>query len=206
MTDSRARILARIRAGLAKGRGPGAPPEIPTPRPQWREDGLARLRDRLEAAAATLVQADSPWTCVMAIAAYQRENDLSGPVVVADHPQLRALPWPYDLGVEYRPIRASDQLAVTVAHAGVAETGSLVLVSGPATPTRLNLLPEHFLCLLPASRILSHLEDVWELLRNEPGMLPRTVSFVTGPSRTADVEQTVQLGAHGPRRVHVIIT
>jgi L-lactate utilization protein LutC len=80
-----------------------------------------------------------------------------------------------------------------------------VLTSGPQTPTTLNFLPDHFLCVLAAGRIVPRLEDAWDLLRGEPGGMPRALNFVTGPSRTADVEQTIQLGAHGPRRLHVIL-
>jgi L-lactate utilization protein LutC len=87
----------------------------------------------------------------------------------------------------------------------VAETGSLVLLSSPQTPTRLNFLPDHFLCVLQAERVVPYLEDAWQLIRTEHGTMPRTVNLVTGPSRTADIEQTLQLGAHGPRRLHVLL-
>lgn len=94
---------------------------------------------------------------------------------------------------------------MTVAFAGVAETGSLVMLSGPETPTTLNFLPEHCLVVLERSRLVANLEDVWPLLRGIGPKPPRAVNFVTGPSRTADVEQTIQLGAHGPRRLQVYL-
>jgi L-lactate dehydrogenase complex protein LldG len=49
------------------------------------------------------------------------------------------------------------------------------------------------------------MEDAWDLLRREIGSMPRAVNFISGPSRTADIEQTVTLGAHGPYRVHVML-
>jgi len=49
------------------------------------------------------------------------------------------------------------------------------------------------------------MEDAWALLRAERCSLPRATNIITGPSRTADVEQTIQLGAHGPRRLHVLL-
>jgi L-lactate dehydrogenase complex protein LldG len=91
------------------------------------------------------------------------------------------------------------------ALAGVAETGSLLLASGPHTPTALNFLVDDFLCVLPIDRLVPHLEDAWQLVRGELGVLPRALNLITGPSRTADVEQTIQLGAHGPRRLHLLL-
>jgi L-lactate dehydrogenase complex protein LldG len=94
---------------------------------------------------------------------------------------------------------------VSEAFCAIAETGSLVKLSSDASPTALNFLPDNFICLLQRQRIVRHIEDVWDLIRKEQAGMPRAVNIITGPSRTADVEQTIQLGAHGPRRMHVII-
>jgi L-lactate dehydrogenase complex protein LldG len=56
-----------------------------------------------------------------------------------------------------------------------------------------------------AGRIVRGMEDAWKLLRDEVGRMPRAVNFVSGPSRTADIEQTIVLGAHGPYRVHIVL-
>ena len=79
----------------------------------------------------------------------------------------------------------------------------MVLLSGPDSPTSLNFLPDYHVVLVRAPQLVRHIEDVWQRLR-ERGDVPRTVNFITGPSKTADVEQTLQLGAHGPRSLHVI--
>jgi len=78
-------------------------------------------------------------------------------------------------------------------------------LSGANSPTSLNFLPDNYLCILRRERLVKHIEDVWQRLRDEHTGLPRAINFITGPSRTADVEQTIQLGAHGPRRLHVIL-
>jgi L-lactate dehydrogenase complex protein LldG len=59
--------------------------------------------------------------------------------------------------------------------------------------------------VLERAALVAHLEDVWEKVRAVGGM-PRALNIISGPSRTADVEQTIQLGAHGPRRVLIVIS
>ncbi|MEZ5579927.1 MAG: LUD domain-containing protein [Candidatus Competibacteraceae bacterium] len=73
-----------------------------------------------------------------------------------------------------------------------------MLLSGPhSPPTTLNFLPDTHIVVLRADRIVGAYEDAWDLLRARGLGMPRTVNFITGPSRSADIEQTVQMGAHG---------
>ena len=95
-------------------------------------------------------------------------------------------------------------VGITGAFAGIAETGTLMLLSGPQTPATASLLPETHIAVVDKTQIVATMEDAWDRLRDEHGKLPRAVNFVSGPSRTADVEQTVTLGAHGPYRVLII--
>jgi L-lactate dehydrogenase complex protein LldG len=95
---------------------------------------------------------------------------------------------------------------VTGVYCAVAETGTLMILSGVKTPLVNSLLPETHIAVVPASRIVSSMEEGFDLLRREHnGVMPRQVSFVSGPSRTADIELTLVLGIHGPARVHVIV-
>jgi L-lactate dehydrogenase complex protein LldG len=145
-----------------------------------------------------------------AIADYLAAQNLPPEFALA--PALAHIPWADRplLRYEARPARPSDQVAVQAAFAGVAETGTLVLPSGADTPTTLNIVVETSIAVLPASRIVGPYEDAWDLLRRERSgsdgrFMPRNVMLVTGPSRSADIEQTLELGAHGPRRLHVVI-
>ena len=131
------------------------------------------------------------------------ENGLTDAIVVA--PELEAIHWSNRLSVERRAARGSDQLSVTGAFAGIAETGSVMLLSGPESPTTLNFLPDDHIVVLRESRIVSHLEDAWSLLRGDRELMPRTVNIISGPSKTGDIELVIQEGAHGPRRLHVIV-
>jgi len=95
-------------------------------------------------------------------------------------------------------------VSLTPCLAAVAETGTLMLVSGTETPTTLNFLPDTHVAVVRAGQVVASYEDGWDLLRSRGGM-PRTVNFITGPSRTGDIEQRIQLGAHGPRRLHIVL-
>jgi L-lactate dehydrogenase complex protein LldG len=103
--------------------------------------------------------------------------------------------------------QGSDQVSVTGAFAGIAETGTVVMASGPDHPVSLNLLPDTHVVVLRESDIVGGYEDVWGRLRARYGkdLMPRTVNTITGPSRTGDIEQTIELGAHGPRRMHILV-
>jgi L-lactate dehydrogenase complex protein LldG len=125
-------------------------------------------------------------------------------VVTAD---VGGLPWqPAGVTIAVRPAQDADAVGITGCFCAIAETGTLMLLSGPDTPASVSLLPETHVAVVPAARIVATMEDAFVLLRAErPGILPRSINFVSGPSRTGDIEQTIVLGAHGPCRVHIVI-
>lgn len=107
-------------------------------------------------------------------------------------------------------VSTSGCVAVSHAYCAIADTGTLVLLSAPNHPTGLNFLPEHHVVLLDSNRIVEKKYDVWNLMRKEGSaapftLPPRAINLISGPSRTADIEQTIQLGAHGPRSLTVIL-
>ena len=148
-----------------------------------------------------------------AIASYLTAQSLPSCFVLAPHPELQAIPWSACPLLRIRTGRAEATDLVSVQHgfAGVAETGTLMLPGTPDRPTTLNLLADTAIVVLRASRIAGALEDAWDRLRAEHqdrvtgGFMPRNVMLVTGPSRSADIESTLELGAHGPRRLHVVL-
>lgn len=200
MSTSRARILARIRVANAGRAGDGTAP-VPGPRPALADAPMATFIARAHEASATVEELPRRGDLAAAVAAYLAPVGIAT-VTVADHPLLLELDLP---AARRRVVQAGDAAALTVAAAGVAETGSVLLLSGPESPTSLNLLPDHLLVALEARAVVPHLEDAWRLLREVPARPPRCVNLITGPSRTADVEQTIQLGAHGPRRLHILV-
>lgn len=121
-------------------------------------------------------------------------------------PEVAALDWAgAGMRVEARAAAGDDRIGITGCFCAVAETGTLLLLGGPSTPKTTALLPETHVAIVPAARLVPTLEDAFALVRAERGELPRATWFISGPSRTADIEQTIVIGAHGPYRVHVIL-
>jgi L-lactate dehydrogenase complex protein LldG len=174
------------------------------PRPAVGDDLAACFRTRAEALASTVEVVARMEEAPAAVARYLATHSLSRQAVA--WPQLAGLDWTgAGLQVEGRAAHGADLVGITGVFCAVAETGSLVLLSGADTPASASLLPETHIAVVPASRIVKGMEEAWVLLRSETGELPRAVNFISGPSRTGDIEQTLVLGAHGPYRVHIVI-
>ncbi len=212
--SSRQDILGRIRARLGRNaenaaeatRGIDAwlAARRPGPRPPAGGDLLARFRARSEALSTTIDIVADDAAVPGAVARYLDANGL--PKRVVGWPSLQTQPWGHaSIEFEGRGAVDADLVGITGSFCAIAETGTLMLLSGPDTPASVSLLPETHVAIVAASRIVAGMEEAWRLLRQERGEPPRAVNFVSGPSRTGDIEQTIVLGAHGPYRVHVII-
>lgn len=125
--------------------------------------------------------------------------------VMAPHPLLRGLPWPGNDAPRAGPARGDDRAALTLAAGAVAETGTLIFVSGPEHPSNLAFLPEVQIVVLRGGDLSATYEDFWDRRREAGAPVPATVNMVTGPSRTGDIEQIILLGAHGPKRVEIML-
>ncbi len=212
--SARANILARIRTNQGKAVTVRAAEQEmvaqyiaahpPGPRPTVDADIIARFRDRALSLMTTIDDVPAAADIPAAAARYLRGQNLA-PVAVC-WPELAALDWAAQgLRVAARAARGDDLVGITGAFCAIAETGTLMMCSGPDTPPAASLLPETHIAVVSRSRIVTGMEDAWALLRAERGAMPRAVNFISGPSRTADIEQTVTLGAHGPYRVHLIL-
>lgn len=144
------------------------------------------------------------------VANYLRQHNLPSRVRIGDDDRLASLPWQVtapSLELSSGPSDGTDAVAVSHAESAMAESGTVVLTSGRANPTTLNFLPDTHVVVVAVEDLVGGMEDVWTMLREKHGAegLPRTVNLITGPSRSGDIEQTLLLGAHGPRRLHVIL-
>jgi L-lactate dehydrogenase complex protein LldG len=212
--SARESILARIRARQAKGSAPDArareavrahiAAHLQNPRPAMRWDPIARFRAEALKLASTVDAVESMAAVPACIAAYLDAQRLPREAVCWD--ALAPLDW-RAAGIEIapRPARASDLVGITGSFCAIAETGTLMMLSGPQTPSATTILPETHVAVIEKSRIVPGMEEAWQLVRSERRVAPRAVYFISGPSRTADIEQTVTLGAHGPYRVHIVL-
>jgi len=215
--SSRDDILGRVRAGLHRNAGNAAAGRevmlaalsnrSQGPKPAFDATPQAllerfRIKSEVQASTVDIVAADADVPA--AVARYL--SDMKLPKTAVVQPALAALEWAgAGLTVEARGARDADLVGITGCFCAVAETGTLMMCSSPDTPAAVSLLPETHIAIVRASRILPYMEDAWNLARAELGSLPRAVNFISGPSRTGDIEQTIVLGAHGPYRVHLVI-
>ncbi|WP_175701243.1 LutC/YkgG family protein [Burkholderia ambifaria] len=211
---ARRQILARIRAAQGRAPEPDAAerdgvaeylarhPE--GPRPPMPADLVAAFVDEAARLSTTVDEVATLADAPAAAARYLAAHGL--PMQAVAWRTLAELDWAgAGLSVECRKPREGDLVGLTGCFCATAETGALVLLSGPDTYASAALLPETHIAIVPASRIVAGHEDAFALIRAERGELPRAVNFVSGPSRTGDIEQTIVLGAHGPYRVHAIV-
>jgi L-lactate dehydrogenase complex protein LldG len=221
MSDARAQILGNVRRSLRRGELTGDarrevdarladPPLGPSVArgqlPQAEKVALfCQWAETLNATVARVGPAEVPGE----VSAYLARSNLPATVAMAPSPLLEGYDWASQKMLSIRRDRGlgSDQVSVTGAFAGIAETGTVVMASGPDHPVSLNLLPDTHVVVLRESDIVGGYEDVWGRLRARYGknLMPRTVNTITGPSRTGDIEQTIELGAHGPRRMHILV-
>jgi L-lactate dehydrogenase complex protein LldG len=217
--NSREKILGAVRRALKTGtaarpqlalglRQPQANP-IPAraqiPHSQQVDLFVAKATEH----GASVARAATPGDVPGAVAEFLRGNNLPTMIKMAPDPWLRSLPWgdaPM-LAVSEGAAVGDDPVGLSPALAGIAETGTLMAISGPTSPTTLNFLPDTHIVVLGARHIVGPLEHAWANLRRHLGgkPFPRTVNLITGPSRTADIAQELITGAHGPRRLHIIV-
>ena len=182
----------------------GAHPE--GPRPQQAADATAGFTACALKLSTTVDKVGTMADVPRAIAAYLERNNL--PKNAVCWPELFELEWQAaGIKVESRAAEGSDLVGITSAFCAIAETGTLLTLSGSRTPATTSLLPETHIAVVRASRMVRSMEDAWTMLRTERGdnFMPRALNFISGPSRTADIEQTLVLGAHGPYRVHIVL-
>ena len=202
----RDQVLASIRQSLGRT-VPDARTLVPLagtgPRPSFDGDPVERFVAKMLEKSATLVRIASLADVGPAVARFVASVGAGRSLCVSN--ALAAIAWPAELEIEHRAAVRADETSVTPCFAAVAESGGIVTLSGPDTPSTLNFVPDNHIVVVHASQVVRHFEDIWTQWRASGRPMPRTVNIISGPSRTADIEQTIQLGAHGPRRLHLLL-
>jgi L-lactate dehydrogenase complex protein LldG len=202
----RERVLGQIRQSLGRdAAAPGAIVPLPGagPRPAYDGDLVEHFVAKMLEKAATLERLASMAEAGTAVERFVAAVQAPPRVRVAR--ALAAVNWPAALEIQHGAAVREDSTSVTPCFAAVAESGGIVTLSGPDTPSTLNFVPDNHIVVVRTSQVLRYLEDMWALWRARALPMPRTVNIISGPSRTADIEQTIQLGAHGPRRLHILL-
>ena len=197
-TEPSAAETAEIRAAIAR-RTVGPQPAIAHP-----AQPLAHFRAECDRLGTTHAEAPSRAHVPAEVRRYLDANALE-PRVLIWH-EFADLDWAAaGIAVDDRVAHGGDRTALTGCFCAIAETGTLLLLSSPATPKATALVPETHICVVSRARMVLNMEEAFALMRGEVGEPPRATWFISGPSRTADIEQTLVIGAHGPYRVHVIV-
>ncbi len=227
--SAREDILGRIRRNLGPaGRAQSeqvAAERLETPRPRAGEniipargqksgaDLLRVFREQAEGVDTTVAEVASLADVPAAVTDYLAERNLPAEAVMAPDPGFDGIPWSDNplLSLRRGAPHNDDAIGITPVMAAIAETGTLLMLSGAETPTTLNFMPDNHIAVVRASQVVGTYEETWADLRGrEPregdgNFMPRTVNWVTGPSRTGDIDKTIFLGAHGPRKLHVVL-
>jgi L-lactate dehydrogenase complex protein LldG len=168
-----------------------------------------QFRGFLERGHATVLDCATLDALPSAIAKYLRDHNRPSRLRMGSDPRLVNLPWTTApaLTVDRGHAQPADDVSLSYAVAAAAETGTLVLASGPENPVTLNYLPETHMVVVDAATLVGPYEDTFAIVRQKLGIgvMPRTLNLISGPSRTSDIGGKTVMGAHGPRHLAVFI-
>jgi L-lactate dehydrogenase complex protein LldG len=205
---SRDNILHKIRTavGRSAGQPPADPPPVRLRVPHVeREARVASMIARVEALAGKASRCSDPRAAAAEV--------IAGKTAVASNSRFLA-----ECGItslpcvrsgitdrdELRAVCAAADFGITSADYALADTGTLVMLSSPQEARLISLLPPAHLAIVPRDRILSSLDELFTLLPR-PAEQTSSMVLITGPSRTADIEQILVRGVHGPGQITVLI-
>ncbi|OUR80487.1 hypothetical protein A9Q83_00715 [Alphaproteobacteria bacterium 46_93_T64] len=218
----REKILGRIRAQKKRGALPADQQDLIAARIAKHEHNLIPKRGqiplkeqmdlfqlKMEVLLATVERVKEAADIPKAVQSYLAHHNLPTRIKISPSERLTDLPWSDipTLEIVTGVGAEEDEVGMSPAFAGIAETGTLMMASGAETPSTVNFLPENHIAVLNAKDLTGSYEQAWDALRlaTKDSGIPRTVNFISGPSRTADIEQRLIMGAHGPKSLHVIL-
>jgi L-lactate utilization protein LutC len=173
-----------------------------------QENRIASMTARLEALAGRVIRVESQ----EAAGAWVRNAIENRTSIVSNAPYLEEcgitrLPGVHS-GIiergELQQLCATADVGITSADYALADTGSLVMLSSPQEARMISLLPPAHIAIVPCNRLLSGLDELFSLLP-EPASASSSMVLITGPSRTADIEQILVRGVHGPGQITVVL-
>jgi L-lactate dehydrogenase complex protein LldG len=201
-------ILHRIRTGLGRSAGaaPAAPPPVRLRIPEVHMDErIATMRMRIEALAGKTARTADPLSYVAEALAGRTAVASNSPYLaecgITRLPGVRSGIVDRD---ELRDVCAVADVGITSADYALADTGTLVMIASPHEQRLVSLLPPAHIAVVPKDRILTGLDELFTILPL-PADASSSMVLITGPSRTADIEQILVRGVHGPGLITVVI-
>lgn len=211
----RVAMLARIRAALGGGEVSGAPaaPQgricVPARALKSKTERIADFKMRLLEQKVVVEDVAAPEFVPASVINILEVARMAPRIRCGAEPFYEKMPWPAKASLERTLGAASPTTAAALSHAiaGFAETGTLVLASGEENPVTLTFLPDLHIVTVEESMIVGGLEDAFDMVRARygRGRMPRTLNLVSGASRTGDIGGQLVMGAHGPRKLAVLV-
>ena len=207
--SSRDAVLARIRQALAAGPAPLPPrPDFVAPvhPPLNNADAVVAFAESFQRVGGEFYYCESLDHLAAQVAGFRQRQQVGAPYVW--EPEMQALL--YRAGIAFQADEADfiahADLSLTSCEALVARTGSVLVSAATASGRRLSIYPDQHLVLARPSQVMNEIGEVLRVIQSRYGAaLPSMVSLTSGPSRTADIEKTLVLGAHGPRRIALFL-
>lgn len=207
--SSREALLAEVRQALGRkpGQAPSAPPRVRIVIPEIpAEQRIALFQSRLEELGGKVYRVPT-----LAAACDKVAQLIDGPSVASNSAVLAkagisTMPNVTSGYTEATAVREACRTAacgITSADFALAETGTLVMIASPQEARLVSLLPPVHIAVVPVNRLLTGLDELYTL-KARPADSTSSMVFITGPSRSADIEMILVRGVHGPRIVHVI--
>ena len=208
---SRDNILHRVRTALGRSAGQGVadPPPVRIRIPDVdMEKRISTMRASIEALAGKTHRAATPAdACAFVAAAIEGKSVVASNAPFLAECGISSLPGVRS-GVtdreELRALCAAADVGITSADYALADTGSLVMIASPREARLVSLLPPAHIAVVPRDRILTGLDELFSILPN-PADVTSSMVLITGPSRTADIEQILVRGVHGPGQITVVV-
>jgi len=199
--SARDAILANIRTRRVKS----APRPSPYRLPALAKETVGQFIERARASGADVRQLAGTKDIPAAVAEALRDRNLPAIVHLPPDERWHTLPWDAASGLTLsREAPGCDDTAINVVPYAIAETGTLAFLSDANQPASWHFRPGFEIAVVRSEDILPYLESVLAKTKIA-GSLPHTINLVTGPSRTGDIEQTLELGAHGPKALLVLV-
>lgn len=181
---------------------------VPSRVPEQAKQQMSVFQEFCAENAMTIAEITSLDQVPQAVQDFLISHNQPAQIKATDEAFLQEIDWQQQplLTVSHGACTKSDKTTISGCLAAIAETGTIMVHSGSDFPMGAAFFPDNHIVVIKESQITGWYEQAWDQIREDyPDLLPRQVTLVSGPSRTGDIEHKVQLGAHGPKKMHILL-